>query len=292
VSGSTTEPGLRAALGPTALLDDDLEAIEIQLLLEGIHRRYGFDFRESALSSLRRRLWRRAHGEGLTTLSGLQERILHDPACMDRLLADLSVTVTSMFRDPSFYAAFRERAVPLLRTYPFVRIWNAGCSTGEEAYSTAIVLAEEGLLERTRLYATDVNETVLERAKAGRFPLDRLDDYGRNYSLAGGRGELADHVRVEADAAVVRPGLADNIVFAQHNLASDRSFNEFHVVMCRNVMIYFGRSLQDHVHELLYESLAPFGVLALGRKESIRFTRFEERYEPLDNGEKLYRKVA
>src|SRR5918997_7074057 len=268
--------------------DADLERVEMQLLLEGIYQHYGYDFRGYALASLKRRLWRRAHAEGLTTLSGLQERVLHDPAAMERLLHDLSINVTSMFRDPTFYAAFRERVVPLLRTYPFLRIWNAGCSTGEETYSLAIVLKEEGLYERTRIYATDINDRVLEQARAGRFPLEKMREYTENYLRAGGSEEFSSYYTVEGDRACFTRELCDQVVFAQHNLVSDAPFNVFNVIVCRNVMIYFGKTLQDRVHELFYDSLDPFGVLALGHKESIRLTRYEEAYEALDAQEKLY----
>jgi chemotaxis protein methyltransferase CheR len=271
---------------------DDLEPLETQLLLEAIFRRYGFDFREYARASLKRRLWRRVHAEGVATISGLQEKVLHDPACMERLLRDLSINVTAMFRDPTFYAAFREKVVPLLRTYPFTRIWNAGSSTGEETYSLAILLHEEGLLERCRIYATDINEAVLEQARAGVFPLDKMRDYTQNYIRAGGTRSFSEYYVAKYDGAQFSRSLVDNVVFAQHNLVSDRSFNEFNVIICRNVMIYFDRSLQDKVHDLFYESLAMLGVLALGHKESIRFTRRAGSYEELDALEKLYRKIA
>jgi chemotaxis protein methyltransferase CheR len=270
---------------------DELERLEIELLLEAVHRRYGFDFREYAPASLKRRLWRRIRAEGLESVSGLQERVLHDPAVMEQLLLDLSINVTAMFRDPTFYAAFREKVVPALRTYPFARIWVAGCSTGEEVYSLAILLEEEGLRERARIYATDINEAVLERARAGVFPLDKMQEYTRNYIRAGGERAFSEYYVAAYDGAQFQRSLADNVVFAQHNLVSDRSFNEFHVIMCRNVMIYFARPLQDRVHELFYESLATFGVLALGHKESIRFSRHEDCYRELDPLEKLYRKV-
>jgi chemotaxis protein methyltransferase CheR len=275
-----------------AARDPELEHLELELLLEAIHRRYGFDFREYAPASLKRRVWRRIRGEGLESVSGLQEAVLHDPQVMERLLLDLSINVTSMFRDPSFYRSLRERVVPLLRTWPFARIWNAGCSTGEETYSLAIVLQEEGLYERTRLYATDINEAVLEQARAGVFPLDKMQEYTRQYVRAGGTRPFSDYYVAAYDGARFQRALTEHVVFAQHNLASDRSFNEFHAIVCRNVMIYFDRSLQDRVHELFYESLAMFGVLALGHKESIRFSRYADRYEELDGGERIYRKVA
>jgi len=270
---------------------DDVDEIELALLLEGVYRRYGFDFREYAPASLRRRVWRRVQAEGLTTLSSLQDRLLHDPNCMERLLLDLSINVTAMFRDPSFYVSFREKVVPLLRTYPFTRIWVAGCSTGEEVYSLAILLQEEGVHERTRLYATDINESVLDRARSGVFPLDKMREYTQNYIKAGGKRAFSEYYLAKYDGAQFQRSLVENVVFAQHNLVSDRSFNEFNVIVCRNVMIYFDRALQDHVHRLFYESLMTFGVLVLGAKESIRFSPFEERYEELDANERLYKKV-
>jgi chemotaxis protein methyltransferase CheR len=269
----------------------DLEALEIELLLEGIHRRYGFDFREYAPASLRRRVRRRMDGEKVETISALQDLILHDPAVMERLLLDLSVNVTAMFRDPSFFLAFREKVVPLLRTYPFSRLWVAGCSTGEEVYSLAIVLAEEGLSDRVRIYATDINEAVLERAKLGVFPLDKMQEYTQNYIRSGGTRSFSEYYLARYDGARFSRELLDGVVFAQHNLASDAAFNEFHVISCRNVLIYFAQPLQQHVHGLFYESLAMFGVLALGQKETIRFSPYERCFEELDPDERLYRKV-
>jgi chemotaxis protein methyltransferase CheR len=270
---------------------DDVDEIELALLLEGVYRRYGFDFREYAPASLRRRVWRRVHAEGLSTISALQDKLLHDSACMERLLLDLSINVTAMYRDPAFYVTFREKVVPLLRTYPFTRIWVAGCSTGEEVYSLAILLAEEGVYERTRIYATDINESVLDRARAGVFPLDKMREYTENYIKAGGQRAFSEYYLAKYDGAQFQRSLVENVVFAQHNLVSDRSFNEFNVVVCRNVMIYFDRALQDRVHRLFYESLTMFGVLALGAKESIKFSPFEDRFEDLDANERLYKKV-
>jgi chemotaxis protein methyltransferase CheR len=279
------------ASGTAAQARDELERLEIQLLLEAVFRRYGFDFREYAPASLKRRLWRRIHAERLTTVSALQERVLHEPAAMERLLLDLSINVTAMFRDPSFYAAFRAQIVPLLRTYPFTRIWHAGCSTGEEVYSIAMVLEEEGVYDTTRIYATDINEAVLEQARTGVFPLDKMQEYTQNYIRAGGQRAFSEYYVAAYDGAQFDRRLIRNVVFAQHNLVSDRSFNEFNVIVCRNVMIYFDRSLQDHVHRLFYESLPMFGVLALGHKESIAFSPHADCYEELDAQEKLYRKV-
>ena len=270
--------------------DRELEQLELELLVEAIHRRYGFDFRGYARASLRRRLWRRADLEGLRSLSGLQERILHDPPCMHRLLADLSVNVTAMFRDPSFHEALRERVFPALRTNPFTRVWVAGCSTGEEVVSLAIALQEAGMLERTRIYATDMDTDVLARARAGAFAIDKLQDYTRNYLAAGGGEAFSRYYTVQGDEAVFDPALLRDVVFAQHNLATDRSFNEFHLILCRNVLIYFGRPLQDRVLTLFDESLARRGVLGLGRKETLNGTSVEARYEVLVDAEKIYRR--
>jgi chemotaxis protein methyltransferase CheR len=279
------------AIDDLARASDDLERIEVQVLLEAIYQHYGFDFRGYALGSLKRRLWRRAYAEKVETMSALQDRVLHDPAVMERLLLDLSINVTSMFRDPTFFGALREKVVPLLRTYPYVRIWNAGCSTGEETFSLAILLREEGLHERTRIYATDINEKVIARARAGTFPIEKMRLYTENYIRAGGTESFSSYYSSDGGTARFNSDLLDQVVFAQHNLVSDAPFNEFNVIVCRNVMIYFGKGLQDRVHELFYESLEPFGILALGHKESIKFTRYEDRYEALDQPEKLYRKM-
>src|SRR5919197_670754 len=249
---------------------DGLEEIELELLLE--------------------RVCRRVRAEGLSTVSGLTEKLLHGPVTMERLLLDLSIHVTAMFRDPSFYLAFREKAVPLLRTYPFTRIWVAGCSTGEEVYSLAILLQEEGLYERTRIYATDINESVLERARAGVFPLEKMQEYTHNYIRAGGTRAFSEYYVAAYDGAQFDRSLIENVVFAQHNLVSDRSFNEFNVIVCRNVMIYFDRSLQARVHRLFYESLAPLGVLALGHKESVASSPHAADFEELDPVEKIFRR--
>jgi chemotaxis protein methyltransferase CheR len=269
----------------------DLETLELQLLLEGIYRHYGFDFREYAPASLKRRVWRRVQAEHAGSIAGLLERVLHDPLVMERLLLDLSINVTSMFRDPTFYATFREKVAPMLHTYPFTRVWVAGCSTGEEVYSLAILLHEEGLYERTRIYATDINEAVLERARIGVFPLEKMQEYTENYLRAGGKRSFSEYYLAKYEGALFERSLTENVVWAPHNLVQDRSFNTFNVILCRNVMIYFDRTLQRHVHELFHESLERFGILALGHKESIRFTGFEDRYEELDAQEKIYRKV-
>jgi chemotaxis protein methyltransferase CheR len=277
--------------GPPLSYDAALERVEIELLLQGVFRHYGFDFRSYAYASIRRRLWKRIESEGLSSISELQARVLHDAGARERLLLDLSISVTAMFRDPGFYQTFREAVVPLLRTYPFIRVWHAGCSTGEEVYSTAIMLEEEGLLERSRVYATDINDAVLQQARDGIFPLKRMQEYTENYIRAGGTRSFSEYYTAKYDGALFSPGLTRNVVFSQHNLVTDRSFSEFNVIFCRNVLIYFNRSLQNKVHALFYESLVTFGILALGSKESLRFSQYEPCYEKLHPREKLYRKI-
>jgi chemotaxis protein methyltransferase CheR len=269
----------------------ELEQIEIELLLEGIYQHYGFDFRSYAYASIRRRLWKRIEAEGLSTISGLQDQVLHNPPMMEKLLLDLSINVTSMFRDPGFYRVFREQVIPTLRTYPFIRVWHAGCATGEEVYSMAILLEEEGLYERSRIYATDINEVVLQKAKSGIFPLERMQEYTENYIAAGGKRAFSDYYTAKYGGALFSPGLTKNVVFSQHNLVTDRSFSEFNVILCRNVLIYFDKTLQSRVLTLFYDSLAMFGILALGSKESLRFSPYEECYEQINGPEKIYRKV-
>jgi chemotaxis protein methyltransferase CheR len=269
----------------------EVEGLEIQLFLEAVFRRYGFDFRDYAPASMRRRIWNQVQAEGLRTVSELQGKLLREPDCMERFLLAVTVNVTAMFRDPSFYRAFRAKVVPRLRDQAFVRLWHVGCSTGEEVYSMAILLYEEGLYSRCRVYATDMNEAVLARAKAGIFPLALLQEYTSNYLKAGGPGSFSEYYTAKYDHVIFQRSLSDNVVFAQHNLVSDSSFNEFHVILCRNVLIYFNTTLAERVHRLLYDSLAPSGVLGLGNGESLRYTPYEACYEELDKCEKIYRRV-
>jgi chemotaxis protein methyltransferase CheR len=273
-------------------MNEGTESLGIELLLEGIHRHYGYDFRAYARGSLTRRVRHRARQEGVATATAQLDLVLHDASVMQRLLYDLSINVTSMFRDPGFYRSFRERAVPMLKTYPFVRIWNAGCSTGEETFSLAILLSEVGLLEKTRIYATDMNDAVLERAASGVFPLEKMREYTGNYIEAGGTASFSEYYTSGFAGARFHRELTENVVFAQHNLVSDRSFNEFHAIVCRNVMIYFDKSLQDAVHDLFHASLVMFGVLGLGSRESLHGTSHADDYEELDPAARLYRRVG
>ena len=277
----------------TRFLNESIEAedIEIGLLLEGLFRIHGFDFRDYSRTSIKRRILELMRTEGVQTVSALQDKVLHDFASLDRLLLGLSVHATSMFRDPSFYATFRKDVVPLLKTYPTVQVWIAGCSTGEEVYSLAILLREEGLYERCRIYATDISHSVLRKARDGIFPLSAMREYTNNYHQAGGAHEFSDYYTAQYDNAIFSPKLRNNVVFSEHNLATDGSFNEFQVILCRNVMIYFNKDLQARVHNLLYDSLSMFGVFGLGNKESLKFTPRAESYQHLNHNDKLYRKV-
>jgi chemotaxis protein methyltransferase CheR len=271
--------------------EPDPEAVELRLLLQAVFDKYGIDFREYAYSSLKRRVMRRVVNEGAGTISCLREKVLFDSAAMDRLQTELTIHVTAMFRDPDFFLAFREHAVPVLKTYPYLRFWIAGCSTGEEVYSLAILLRESGLDSRCRIYATDVSDNVLNQAKAGIFPLAAMQTYTRNYQHAGGERAFAEYYTADSNSAIFRPFLRENVVFAAHNLVGDASFNEFHAIFCRNVMIYFNRTLQDRVHKLFCDSLLTYGYLGLGRSETMRFTAQEHSYESVAIRERLYRKI-
>ncbi|MBI5793006.1 MAG: protein-glutamate O-methyltransferase CheR [Rhodocyclales bacterium] len=270
----------------------DLEDIEVPLLVEAIYRRWGYDFRDYAPGSLKRRVQRIVELEGLASVSALQERVLRDPACLQRFLDQATVSVTSMFRDPSFYRAFRAVAVPLLKRRRALRLWHAGCAGGEEVYSMAILLHEEGLLGRSRIYATDIDQAALDAAKEGIYPLAKMQEYTRNYQAAGGAAEFSGYYRAGHGHVAMHADLAQRVVWAQHNLVTDASFNEFHLILCRNVMIYFNPHLQEHVHRLLYASLAEDGLLVLGRQESLQLTPHEACFQVLDSREKIYQRVC
>ena len=269
----------------------ELEDIEIGLLLEGIYRAHWFDFRDYSRASIKRRILELMRLEKLGTVSAFQNKLLHDRTCLERFILGLSVHATAMFRDPTFYSTFRRKAVPLLRTYPTVQIWIAGCSTGEEVYSLAILLQEENLYEKCRIYATDISPVVLRRAREGIFPLSAMREYTNNYHKAGGQHEFSDYYTAHYDNVIFNPTLRHNVVFSEHNLATDGSFNEFQVIMCRNVMIYFNKELQARVHNLFYDSLSMFGVFGLGNKESVKFTPRAAFYQNINHNDKLYRKV-
>jgi chemotaxis protein methyltransferase CheR len=268
-----------------------LEEIEIQLLLEGIRLTYGYDFREYALRPLRRSIVAAMQAEGVPTISAYQDRILHDATCMQRFLGMVGVSVTSMFREVELTNALRDEVIPVLRTYPSVRVWMVGCATGEEVYSLAILLEEEGVLRHARIYATDLNEDTLAVARMGAYPLDRMRSYEEAYRRAGGRLALSDYYSVSGRSARFSRSLQSNVTWARHNLVSDASFNEFHLIVCANVLIYFRPALQERAHRLFYDSLVRSGYLALGKGESLVFSPGSSRYEQVRDGVSLFRKV-
>lgn len=275
-------------------MDDDtaLFDLEVKLLLEAMYQRYQHDFRDYAVTSVRRRMQQAMAHFGCAHLGELQHRLLHEPALFQQALQFFTVQLSEMFRDPSYFRALREDVMPVLQTYPSLKVWIAGCSTGEEVWSIAVVLAEEGLLDRTVVYATDINPASLHAAEAGVYPLDRLAQFSRNYQAAGGRGSLAEHYSTAYDQAVFDRRLRKQIVFADHSLATDSVFSEVHLVSCRNVLIYFNRELQDRAVGLFREALVHRGFLGLGQKETLQFGAHAAAFEPWVANERIYRKRA
>jgi chemotaxis protein methyltransferase CheR len=266
------------------------EDIEIQLLLEAIYLKYGYDFREYARASIRRRILRRLELSGMPSISAMQHAMLNDPAFFETLLSDFSINVTEMFRDPSFYRVLRAEIVPILRTYPFIKIWHAGCATGEEVYSMAILLQEEGLYDRTQIYATDFNDGVLQKAKDGIYAIENIKEYTVNYQKAGGTNAFVNYYTAKHEHILMNRSLKTQMVFANHNLASDHIFGEMNLILCRNVLIYFTKTLQNRVMQVLYESLCPYGFLCLGSKESLRFSQYTDHFEQVVHHEKIYKR--
>lgn len=270
----------------------DIENIELDLLLQAIYRRYGYDFRNYSRASIRRRVQHRIQQSGLGTISEIQRKILYDEAFFQSLFLDMSINVTEMFRDPDFYRVLRQAVIPELKKQPFLKIWHAGCSTGEEVYSMAIVLKEEGLYGRSQIYATDMNEVVLQKAKQGIFTINRLQQYTQNYQKAGGRESFSEYYAAHYDHVVMDKSLKENILFSDHNLATDGVFGEMHLIMCRNVLIYFNRDLQNRVLGLFNDSLCEGGFLCLGSKESIRFSEYSQFFEDVVREQRIYRKLV
>ena len=264
--------------------------IEIQLFLEGIFLRYGYDFRGYARPSIKRRILRRLALSEFESLSAMQYAMLYDPHFFRILLQDFSINVTEMFRDPRFYQVMREKVIPILRELPFIKIWHAGCSTGEEVYSMAILLTEENVYDKTRIYATDVNAEAVNRAKSGIYALDRMQEYTAGYQRAGGCASFADYYSARYDVAIMNNSLKRNMVFADHNLVTDVSFGEMDLIMCRNVLIYFSRDLQNKVFALFLDSLHAGGFLCLGSSESVRFFSRSRSFVDFEEKEKIYRK--
>lgn len=264
--------------------------LEIELILEAIFQQYGYDFRNYSKAHVKRRLLSRLSTSGLKSISEMQHKVLHEPGFFDQLLRDLSINVTEMFRDPSFYLAIRKEIIPILKTYPFIKVWHAGCSTGEEVYSFAILLKEEGLYNRVQIYATDFNTNVLEIAKKGIYPINRIKEFTANYQQAGGKQSFSDYYMTDYNSVIFDQSLKKNIVFAEHNLVTDSVFAEVNIIICRNVLIYFNRDLQDTVFNLFSDSLINGGFLCLGSKETIRFSSKAGLYETVNFQEKLYKK--
>lgn len=266
------------------------EDIEIRLLLEAIYAKYGYDFRDYSGAHMKRRILHRLSMSGLSSISEMQNKVLYDNEFFNLILSDFSINVTEMFRDPTFYKAFREKVVPVLKTYPFIRVWHAGCSSGEEVYSMAILLKEEGIYERSQIYATDFNNDVLHKAKEGIFSIENIKDYTLNYQRSGGKASFSDYFLAKYDSVIFNQDLKKKIIFAEHNLAIDGVFGEMHVIVSRNVLIYFNKELQNKTLKLFSDSLGSGCFLCLGSKENIIYTTSSDSFENFDEKEKIYRK--
>jgi len=270
--------------------DSRLEELEIDLLLEAVSRYYGYDFRDYDPAAVKRRIRECMLAGRVSTISKFQDKLLRQPAFLERFLASFSSAGLSLFSDADFYRALRMKVVPHLRTYPFIRIWHAGCSTGEDAYSMAILLQEEGLYQRARIYATDLSEEAIRQARIGGFRSSLADQYSANYQKAGGTRSLLEHFKRKGNRMLIEPSLKKNIVFSQHNLATDGSFNEFQVIVCRGILGSFNHRLRERVDRLIYDSLSRFGILALGPAESLEAMPYEDLYALLDEESRLYQK--
>lgn len=269
---------------------DEIEEIEIELLLDALYRRYHYDFRNYARTSIRRRLRQAREQMGLRSFSAMQEALLHDPAMLGALLGYLTVQVSEMFRDPLYFRAIREKVIPRLRTYPSLRIWIAGCSSGEELYSFVILFREEGLEERTLFYATDINPDALKTAATGIYSLDRIKAFTENHQRSGGKSSLSDYYSTAYGGAAFDKSLRNRVVFSDHSLVTDAVFAEMHLISCRNVLIYFDRALQDRAIGLFRDSLVRGGFLGLGGKESLRFSSHARSFGDFVREEKIYQR--
>ncbi len=274
----------------TDLQGSDKEKIEIEKLLTGIRNHYGYDFSHYSHASLKRRLERACEQGKFSGFTGLLDGLLHDEQCFDEFLKTMSVTVTSMFRDPLFYQAVREKVIPILKTFPFVKIWHAGCATGEEVYSMAILLHEEGFLSRARIYATDFNKHSLDIAQKGVYSMRNIAAYAANYHEAGGKNHFSGYYSEGYERVKFQDYLKERITFSYHNLVTDGVFGEMNLVCCRNVLIYFDKTLQDQVLSLFTDSLRHGGFLCLGNKESLKFTAIKSLFDAVDSKQRIYRK--
>jgi chemotaxis protein methyltransferase CheR len=264
---------------------------ELETLLDDLLELYGYDFTGYSPSSLKRRISRLLVIDRIKTIEEFKYRLKNDEEYADRFIEEVTVNVTEMFRDPSFFKLLRTQVIPELASYPLIKVWHAGCSSGEEVFSTAIILHEANLLHKSLLYATDINPRVIEMARSGILPLGHMRQYSENYIKSGGMKEFSSYYTANYNKAVIRKELLSRTVFSTHNLVSDRSFNEFHLIMCRNVMIYFNKGLQDRVLKLFDESLEPSGFLGLGTKETLKFSSLAPRYKQVEPKEKLWRKA-
>lgn len=262
---------------------------DLELLIADLHELYGYDFSLYSRASFKRRVSRIFTLHKYPSFAEFRYRLRNDAEYAKQFVEEVTVNVTEMFRDPGFYKVLREEVLPRLGTYPFIRIWHAGCSTGEEVFSVAILLKELNLLNKTLLYATDLNASVLQRARAGIFALSHMKQYSENYIASGGKADFSTYYTANYNGAKFSEQLSSRMIFSTHNLVSDRSFNEFHLILCRNVLIYFDRQLQEHVFNLFDESLGNFGYLALGSKETIKFSGIGNRFKQIDK-ERIWRK--
>ena len=269
---------------------ENISELEISLLLEAVYQKYGYDFRQYSKAHIHRRIRNRMALSGLEDVSQIQSKVIKDETFAYEFLQDLSITVTEMFRDKYFYKSLRENVVPILKTYPFIKIWHAGCSTGEEAYSMAIIMQEEGLYDRATIYATDFNQHALNRAKEGIISNAMMKEYAVNYQLSGGKESFSDYYTSSYGNAIMNQSLKKTIVWANHNLVTDSVFAEVHLILCRNVLIYFNNTLQNKVQKLFHDSLINGGILCLGSKEGLRFTDFHEEYIELDKKQRIFKK--
>jgi chemotaxis protein methyltransferase CheR len=270
----------------------DLDKLEMDILLDGIRRRYGYDFTNYSHASLKRRLAAVCAQAKIVRYTEMLDRLFHDEAFFDQLLKHMSITVTQMFRDPLFYKTVREQVVPKLKTFPFVKIWHAGCATGEEVYSMAILLHEENFLDRVRIYATDFNKHALDAAQIAVYPLENMAEYAANYKAAGGKRNFADYYSRGYDLAKIKDFLKEKVTFSYHNLVTDGVFGEMNLICCRNVLIYFDKTLQDRALRLFTDSLRHGGYLCLGSKESLSFSSVASAYEAVDAKQRIFKKQS
>jgi chemotaxis protein methyltransferase CheR len=273
------------------VIQDEIADEEVELLLNDIVTTHGYDFTSYSTASVKRRINRLFILDHFKDFEDFRKRVLHDKNYIRRFVQEITVNVTEMFRDPLFYKLIREQVLPVLATYPFIRIWHAGCSTGEEVYSMAILLKEAGVMHKSLLYATDINPGVLDQVTRGIYPLRSLRQFSENYILSGGKKDFSSYYTAKYDLAKLDDELRSKMIVSTHNLVSDRSFNEFQLIICRNVLIYFNKTLQDKVLDLFDNSLEPRGFLALGSKEQIKFASIGKKYEQLDPKEKVWRKL-